>query len=82
MASDNATFSLRMLRLEDYQNLQSIAGIRRMSIASLAREYILDGLRNALDPVEIERQFEEEKRRLIAASAEYGRRPADTEGKP
>lgn len=36
MASDNATFSLRMLRLEDYQNLQSIAGIRKMSIAALA----------------------------------------------
>lgn len=77
MASDLVPFSLRMPDVRDYQNLMSIAGIRRMSIAALAREYILDGLRNALDPVEIERQFEEEKCRLLAASAEYERRRAE-----
>ncbi|WP_433660891.1 hypothetical protein ACQPW1_00980 [Nocardia sp. CA-128927] len=76
----NSTFSLR-LRPADYQNLMSIAGIRRMSIAELAREFILDGLRNALDPDEIERQFEEEKQRLLAAAAEMRKSSASSAGR-
>ncbi|MFI6218738.1 hypothetical protein ACIBCD_42580 [Nocardia brasiliensis] len=67
--STNSTFSLR-LPPKDYRTLASVAGLRKVSIAELAREFILDGLRRALDPDEIERLMEEEKQRLLAAAAE------------
>ncbi|WP_328388494.1 DUF6290 family protein [Nocardia sp. NBC_00416] len=65
----NTTFSLR-LRPKDYRTLMSYANLRKISIAELAREFILEGLKNALDPVEIERQMEEEKQRLLAYAKE------------
>lgn len=65
----NTTFSLR-LRPKDYRTLMSYANLRKMSIAELAREFILEGLKNALDPAEIERQMEEEKQRLLSYAKE------------
>ncbi|RDI56051.1 DUF6290 family protein [Nocardia mexicana] len=66
-ANANTTFSIR-LRPQDYRTLMSYANLRKISLAELAREFILDGLRNALDPAEIERQMEEEKQRLLHAA--------------
>ncbi|MFC8047197.1 hypothetical protein [Nocardia sp. NPDC057353] len=71
----NTTFSLR-LRPKDYRNLHRYANLRQVSIAEIAREFILQGLRNALDPVEIERQMEAEKQRLLA----YARELRDEDG--
>ncbi|MEU1984158.1 DUF6290 family protein [Nocardia sp. NPDC019395] len=65
----NTTFSIR-LRPKDYRTLMSYANLRKISIAELAREFILDGLRNALDPAEIEREMEAEKQRLLAYAKE------------
>ncbi|MGW6730227.1 DUF6290 family protein [Nocardia sp. NPDC055029] len=64
-----STFSVRLLD-EDYRTLASIAKLRNKSVAELAREFLLEGIRNALDPVEIERMIEEEKQRLLRAAEE------------
>lgn len=63
------TFSVR-LRPNDYRTLTSLANLRKLSVAELAREFILDGMGRALDPIEIEQQLEAEKKRLLAAAAE------------
>ncbi|WP_253781730.1 DUF6290 family protein [Nocardia amikacinitolerans] len=55
---------------EDYRTLASIAKLRNKSVAELAREFLLEGIRNALDPAEIERMIEEEKQRLLRAAEE------------
>ncbi|MCP2293975.1 hypothetical protein APR11_000379 [Nocardia amikacinitolerans] len=64
-----STFSVRLLD-EDYRTLASIAKLRNKSVAELAREFLLEGIRNALDPAEIERMIEEEKQRLLRAAEE------------
>ncbi|MFD0361199.1 DUF6290 family protein [Nocardia sp. GCM10030253] len=64
-----SAFSVR-LPDEDYQTLTSLAKLRNKSVAELAREFLLDGIRNALDPVVIERMIEEEKQRLLRAAEE------------
>lgn len=74
MASDHVTFSLRMPKPDQYEALRSLASLHGVSIAEQARTYILDGLRRTLDDsAEIERQFETEKRRLLAVAAELNR---------
>lgn len=64
---NTATFSLR-LPPRDYEILSSIAKLRNVSIAELARQFIVDGIRAALDPNEITRMIEAEKRRLLQAA--------------
>ncbi|MGV9823362.1 hypothetical protein [Nocardia xishanensis] len=68
-ATPNATFSLR-LRPEDYKVLTSLANLKNVSIAVLARDYILDGMARDLDPKEIQRQIDLERDRLLKAAAE------------
>ena len=65
----NSTFSLR-LRPKEFEILNSLANLHNKSIAELAREFIRDGIRDALDPAEIDRRIEEEKRRLMTAADE------------
>lgn len=64
---NTSTFSVRM-REEDYTVLEQIAMLRGTSVAELAREFLLEGIRIALDPQEIERQMEERKRKLLLAA--------------
>ncbi|WP_067470369.1 DUF6290 family protein [Nocardia amamiensis] len=64
-----STFSVRLLD-EDYQTLTSIAKLRNKSVAELAREFLIDGIRNALDPAVIEDMIEKEKQRLLRAAEE------------
>lgn len=71
-APKNSTFSLR-LRPNEFEILNSLAKLHKKSIAELAREFIRDGIRNALDPAEIDRRLEEEKHRLMTASEEMRR---------
>lgn len=70
MASDHVTFSLRMPQLEHYEALRRLASLHRVSIAEQARSYILDGMRAALDPDDIERGLEADKQRMLAVAAE------------
>lgn len=55
MASDHVTCSLRVPR---HEALRTVAYLRGVSVAEQARAFVLDGLRKALDPVEIERLYE------------------------
>ncbi|MGY5210050.1 DUF6290 family protein [Nocardia gipuzkoensis] len=64
-----STFSVRLLD-EDYRTLTSIAKLRNKSVAELARDFLMEGIRNALDPAVIERMIEEEKQRLLRAAEE------------
>lgn len=64
---NTSTFSVRM-REEDYTVLEQIAMLRGTSVAELAREFLLEGIRVALDPQEIERQIEQRKRKLLHAA--------------
>ncbi|WP_326547810.1 hypothetical protein QGN32_06525 [Mycolicibacterium sp. ND9-15] len=66
---NTTTFSLR-LQPKDYEVLSSIAKLRNTSIAELARQFILDGIRASLDPLEINRMIEAEKQRLLQAAEE------------
>ncbi|WP_157124205.1 hypothetical protein [Nocardia pseudovaccinii] len=59
-----------MPRVEDYWALKALACLRGTSIAVQAHGFILEGLKNAFDPAEIERQMEAEKQRLLRAAAE------------
>jgi hypothetical protein len=68
-AKNSITFSLR-LQPKDYEVLSSIAKLRNTSIAELARQFILDGIRASLDPTEITRMIEAEKERLLQAAHE------------
>ncbi|BBZ85377.1 hypothetical protein MABM_52930 (plasmid) [Mycobacteroides abscessus] len=65
----NSTFSLR-LRPNEFEILNSLAKLHKKSLAELAREFIRAGIRDALDPAEIDRRIEEEKNRLMAAADE------------
>lgn len=65
--TNNSTFSVRM-RDEDHATLDSIAKLRNVTVAELAREFILDGIRRALDPDEIERMIEQQKQQLLKAA--------------
>ncbi|MDE1673828.1 hypothetical protein [Nocardia gipuzkoensis] len=65
----NCTFSVRF-RTEDFAALTRYAGFRSVSVADQARTFLLDGLRDALDPAEIERQMDEEKHRLLGYARE------------
>lgn len=64
---NTSTFSVRM-REKDYQLLEQIAILRGAPVAELAREFLLDGIRKALDPVEIEQLMDERKRKLLEAA--------------
>lgn len=68
-ATPNATFSLR-LQPADYKALTYLANLKKLSIAELAREYILDGMRRSLDPDEIQKELDREKERLLKAAEE------------
>lgn len=65
----NSTFSLR-LRPNEFEILNSLAKLHKKSLAELAREFIRAGIRDALDPAEIDRRIEEEKQRLMTAADE------------
>ncbi|MFE7744446.1 hypothetical protein [Nocardia sp. NPDC057455] len=65
----NCTFSVRF-RPEDFANLTRYARLRGVSVADQARAFLLDGLKDALDPAEIERLMDEEKHRLLAYARE------------
>jgi hypothetical protein len=65
----NCTFSVRF-RTEDFAALTRYAGFRGVSVADQARTFLLDGLREALEPAEIERLMDEEKHRLLAYARE------------
>lgn len=71
--TNNCTFSVRM-RGEDHDLLDNIAKLRGVTVAELAREFILDGIRGALDPAEIERMIEEQKQHLLEAAKAYAER--------
>ncbi|WP_043660334.1 hypothetical protein [Nocardia thailandica] len=65
----NATFSIR-LKPGDYNVLMSLANLKNVSLAVLARDYILEGMARDLNPEEIERQIDRERNRLLKAAAE------------
>lgn len=67
--SKNTTFSLR-LKPKEFETLSSLAKFRKVSIAELARQFIREGIREALDPAEINRMIEQEKQRLMQAAEE------------
>lgn len=58
------------VRLEkaDHDTLAAIAELRGTTVAELARELLEDRIPQLLDPDEIERQIEAEKRRLLEAA--------------
>ncbi|WP_280412629.1 hypothetical protein [Nocardia asiatica] len=65
----NCTFSVRF-HSADFDNLNRYARVQGVSVADQARAFVLDGLKNALDPAEIERLMDEEKDRLLAYARE------------
>ena len=68
-SENTAAFSVRLT--EDQRDLLSaLAKHQNVSVASLARDYVLDGIRRALDPAEITRRMEEERDRLLRAAEE------------
>lgn len=77
----NSTFSLR-LRPNEFEILNSLANLHNKSIAELAREFIRAGIRDALDPAEIDRRIEEEKQRLMAAADEMRKAVLDDQSRP
>ncbi|WP_433600501.1 hypothetical protein ACQPXH_01150 [Nocardia sp. CA-135953] len=64
---NTSTFSVRM-REHHYQLLEQIAILRGVPVAELAREFLLDGIRKALDPVQIEQVMDERKQKLLEAA--------------
>lgn len=74
--AETTTFSLR-LPPREYRSLRTVAFLNQRSIAEQARIYVLDGLLAALDPVAIERHFEDEKQRLLADAAYFAEEPTD-----
>lgn len=68
--SDNtATFSVR-LTPDQRDLLAALAKHQNTTVATLARTYVLDGIRRALDPAEITRRIEEEKTHLLRVAEE------------
>ncbi|MGY5223752.1 hypothetical protein ACXGR9_05065 [Nocardia asiatica] len=65
----NCTFSVRF-QPDDFANLTRYAHLCGVSVADQARAFVLDGLKDALDPAEIERLMDEEKDRLLAYARE------------
>lgn len=77
----NSTFSLR-LRPNEFEILNSLAKLHKKSLAELAREFIRAGIRDALDPAEIDRMIEEEKQRLMTAANEMRKAVLDETSGP
>jgi hypothetical protein len=77
----NSTFSLR-LRPKEFEILNSLANLHNKSLAELAREFIRDGIRDALDPEEINRRIDEEKLRLMTAAGEMRKAVLDDTPSP
>lgn len=67
-----AAFSVRLTE-DQRELLTALAKHQGTTAAALARHYILDGMRRALDPDEISRRLEEEKKRLIRTAEEMRR---------
>jgi hypothetical protein len=70
MADEWVTFSIRLTPPAAYYTLGRLAGHARVSKAALAREFVLDGMRKALDPAEIERLSKARLQHLLTAVAE------------
>lgn len=64
-----ATFSLRLTQ-DQRDLLAALAKHQNTTVATLARSYVVDGIRRALDPAEITRRMEEEKEHLLRAAEE------------
>ncbi len=65
----------------EFEILNSLANLHNKSIAELAREFIRAGIRDALDPAEIDRRIEEEKQRLMAAADEMRKAVLDDQSR-
>ncbi len=68
-------FTVR-LEEDDYTALNDIAALRGTTAAELARKLIEDAIPALLDPDEIERNIEAEKRRLLDAGVAIRKRRA------
>jgi hypothetical protein len=77
--TEKVAFSLR-LRPRDYESLRAWAFLQRTTIAGQAEGFVVEGLRKALDPVEIERMAERNKREMLAACAALARESDSTAG--
>lgn len=73
MAAHTTSFTVR-LEPSDHDTLVELAEMRGTSPAELARDMILAGFPEMLDPKEIEDQIEKEKQRLLAAAAAIRKR--------
>lgn len=58
------TFTLR-IKPRDHELLTLLAEARKQTVADLARELLSDGIRRLLDPEEIDRTIEQERKRLM-----------------
>lgn len=67
--TDSVTFSIR-LTADQHDLLSALAKHRNTKVAVLSRDFVLDGLRRALDPDEITRRIEEEKAHLLRVAEE------------
>lgn len=63
----NMTFTVR-INPRDHELLTSLAAIRNQSVAELSRQILSDGIRQLLDPAEIDRRIDAERARLLAAA--------------
>ncbi|CAM4500946.1 hypothetical protein NONI108955_36775 [Nocardia ninae] len=77
----NMTFTVR-ISPQDHELLTSLAAIRNQSVAELSREILAHGIRQLLDPVEIDKRLNAERTRLLEAAARIRAEVADLPAGP
>ena len=67
--AEGVTYSIRLTK-KQHELLSALAKHRNTKVAVLSRDFVLEGVRRALDPDEITLRIEEEKAHLLRVAEE------------